>query len=315
VGSWDAHAAPAPPIVVVALLLSLAPDLDTPKSLIGALCPPLSRCIERTVGHRTLTHSLAALAVVAGASYLLVPAYWPILAGAYASHLAVDLLIGIHGITLLWPSRASLTLAGWRNDGPAPRRLLLMVLPITLLATAWPQLHPLLAPTLDAAASVANPLATPKPTPATPTPVPPITLHLALPAGVGLSALRVHVGDTLHEGQLLARWEPPATPTPLPPVPLPAPLPAPASRPFVAFVDHPSPAVAEADAALAALTTAQTAERAALLAAQQRAIADLQRRRDDAQRTLAQRSSAAARARPRFAALRGLRGSSVPRRR
>jgi membrane-bound metal-dependent hydrolase YbcI (DUF457 family) len=272
------------PIVVVALLLSLAPDLDTPKSLIGALCPPLSRRIERTVGHRTITHSLLALALVAGVAYLLAPAYWLVLAGAYASHLLLDLLIGVQGITLFWPTGEWFTLAAWRNDGRAPRALLVTLLCAVALVALWPTLAPTFSPQVSAAL---NPLATPKPTPATPTPVPPITLHLALPAGVGLSALRVHVGDTLHEGQLLARWEA-ATPIPQQSPTAPVPLPTPAAIPLPLTDSSVLRGVAEAAAALQALTTAQSAERAALLAAQQRQRADLQRRRDDAQRALDQ---------------------------
>jgi membrane-bound metal-dependent hydrolase YbcI (DUF457 family) len=286
----------SPLIVALALLLSLAPDIDTPKSLLGALLKPVSVPLERQLGHRTATHSLAALALVTLVAYLLAPHGGITLAAAYASHLALDLLIGVQGIILFWPSGAFLTLAGWRDDGPAPRRLLLILLPITLLAASWPQFAPLLAPTLNAAVAVTNPIATPKPTPATPTPVPAITLHIALPAGVGLSALRVHVGDVLTEGQLLARWEA-ATPSPWPALILSPPLPTPSSSPCppvslspCLLVSPPdsaaSRALAEATAALSSLTTAHAAERAALLATQQRQIADFQRQLADAQRTL-----------------------------
>lgn len=280
-------AGPTPPAVfLAALLLGQLPDIDTPRALLGRLLRPLSTAIETRYGHRTITHSLLALALVAGASYLLAPSYWLTLAGAYASHLAIDLLIGASGIALLWPARLWLTIAAWREDGPAPRALLGTLLCAVIAVTLWPTLAPTFSPQVTAAL---NPLATPKPATPQPTVRPSIHLSIALPAGVGLSALRVHVGDTLREGQLLAHWEAPGPPLPT-------------SRPFVSFVDHPSPAalpvpltdssaargVAEATAALQALTTLHAAERTALLAAQQRDRADLQRVLADAQRTLDQ---------------------------
>jgi membrane-bound metal-dependent hydrolase YbcI (DUF457 family) len=174
--------------------------------------------LERRFGHRTITHSLLALGLVAGLAYLLVPPWWPLLGGAYASHLAIDLLIGRQGIMLLWPSGEFLTLTAWRDDGPAPRVLLLILLPAVVLAALWPQLGPLLTPRIAAAVAVANPISTPTPTKApTPQPTerPSITLSFELPAGVGLSALKVRAGDTIAEGQVLAQWEQ-KSPTPWP---------------------------------------------------------------------------------------------------
>src|SRR2546421_10205033 len=92
-----------PAVFALALALALAPDLDTPRSLIGQLCLPLSSALERRIGHRTVTHSLLALALVAGAASLLLPAWWQVLTAAYASHLALDLLIGPQGLMLFWP--------------------------------------------------------------------------------------------------------------------------------------------------------------------------------------------------------------------
>lgn len=276
-------AGPTPPAVfLAALLLGQLPDIDTPRALLGRLLRPFSTAIETRYGHRTITHSLLALALVASTSYLLAPSYWLTLAGAYASHLLIDLLIGASGIALLWPARLWLTIAAWREDGPAPRALLGTLLCAVVLVALWPTIAPILSPQVTAAL---NPLATPKPATPQPTLRPSIRLSIALPAGVGLSALRVHVGDVLTEGQLLARWEV-ATPSPWLPPTASAPPPTPAAIPLPLTDSSAARGVAEADAALQALTTSYTAERTALLTAQQRDRADLQRVLADAQRTL-----------------------------
>jgi len=270
--------------LVLALFLALAPDIDTPKSLIGSLLKPISVPLERRFGHRTATHSLLALALVAGVAYLLFPRSWMVLAAAYGSHLVLDLLIGVQGIMLLWPTGDFLTLTGWRDDGPAPRLLLSLLLPAAVIAAMWPQLGPVLNAPIHAAVAVANPISTPTPKP---TERPSIHLSFELPAGVGLSALRVQKGDVIAEDQVLAQWERPA-PTPWPTPTAPATPPPPAALPITGADQAAARGVAEAQAALDALTTAQAAARAALLADQQRELADQQRMLAEAQRQLGQ---------------------------
>ncbi|MDQ2998490.1 MAG: metal-dependent hydrolase [Chloroflexota bacterium] len=124
-----------PPLVFAAsLLLALLPDIDTPKSLIGSLLRPISRLLERKIGHRTVTHSLLALGLIAGTAYLIAPAWWLVLTAAYASHLLLDLLIGVQGIMLFWPSGEWMTLTAWRDNGPAPKILLSLLLPSMIIA-------------------------------------------------------------------------------------------------------------------------------------------------------------------------------------
>ncbi len=284
-----------PPLIVAAsLLLALLPDLDTPKSLIGSLLRPISVPIERRLGHRTATHSVLALALVAGVAFILAPAWWLVLAGAYASHLLLDLLIGVQGIMLFWPGDAWMTLTAWRDHGPAPKILLSLLVPAALIAATWAQLAPLLIPSISAAVAVANPIATPPPTRA-PTPAaterPSIQLRFALPPDVGLSAVRVTTGDTIIEGQTLAAWSVAApTPWPTPTTPsIPGAPSVDAARAATPIADaDASQALREAQAAQVALTTAQAAERSALVAEQQRAVADQQRQIADAQRALDQ---------------------------
>lgn len=130
----------APLDVAFALLLGLAPDFDTPKSLVGSLACSISVPLERRVGHRTATHSL------------------------------LDLLIGVQGVRLFWPMQQFLTLTAWRDDGPMPRVLLPLAAPALPVARADPSWRRPAAPAVTAAAAVANPIATPHPSPTPPAP-------------------------------------------------------------------------------------------------------------------------------------------------
>ena len=81
------------PALGCALLGSLLPDLDSPKSGLGRFLPFLSQPIERRWGHRTVTHSLLALGALAVA---LLPlglyrgAWYVALLIGYFSHLVLD---------------------------------------------------------------------------------------------------------------------------------------------------------------------------------------------------------------------------------
>jgi inner membrane protein len=88
----------------LAVIGSLAPDIDHPKSTLGQLVKPLSVPIAFVFGHRGVTHST--LAVIACAWVLYEHAGYsrlilPFLIG-YISHLGGDLLTPA-GLPLLWP--------------------------------------------------------------------------------------------------------------------------------------------------------------------------------------------------------------------
>lgn len=109
------------PLAVVAAWL---PDLDNPRSRLGnglsrvknpilnAATRPLSWALRaasftlmRTVGHRTLTHSLLGLAIFSLPVWLFVGAFPNVfyaLAAGYASHIVADAL-NTRGVPLLWP--------------------------------------------------------------------------------------------------------------------------------------------------------------------------------------------------------------------
>ena len=94
-------------LILFCVLLGLLPDIDTQASYIGRIFPDLSRALERSVGHRTLTHSLLALFVVGLLTRLLTPD-WILLTAAYGSHIALDMIVGGRaGVMLFWPWKQS----------------------------------------------------------------------------------------------------------------------------------------------------------------------------------------------------------------
>lgn len=103
---------------VAALFLgALAPDLDSPHSLLSRLFPP-ARLIHRRWGHRTLLHSLLGLLLATTGLYLIGQVLGLLLpqptgasvllffATGFASHLIADCLT-VRGIPLLFPLRVS----------------------------------------------------------------------------------------------------------------------------------------------------------------------------------------------------------------
>lgn len=121
---------------------ALLPDIDTGRSRIGRIAGPLSALLERRFGHRTLTHSLLGLALLALlASPLLLGqrGLWTMLLAGCASHLLLDTAT-VSGVPLLWPSRLRFWLVGnraWRvPTGSARERAWLAVLSLITLALA-----------------------------------------------------------------------------------------------------------------------------------------------------------------------------------
>ena len=95
-----------PAVAAFAVLGALLPDVDTPTSLIGKLCLPLARLLERRFGHRTVTHSLLGLALFTGpvVPLGLVNPQWPLAFGlGYLSHLLID-CANKSGTPLFYPS-------------------------------------------------------------------------------------------------------------------------------------------------------------------------------------------------------------------
>ena len=97
------------PALGCAILGSLLPDIDTPHSSIGRLLPFVATPIERRWGHRTVTHSFAALMLVA---VLTLPLYghrracFAAFLIGYTSHLMADCATK-SGVPLFYPHPAA----------------------------------------------------------------------------------------------------------------------------------------------------------------------------------------------------------------
>ncbi|WBF43567.1 metal-dependent hydrolase [Serratia rubidaea] len=98
-------------IIPAALLTSLLPDIDHPKSVLGQRLSWIAKPIARAFGHRGFTHSLLAITGGMMLFQLDVPRSWPIPTDAlhamiigYFSHLLADMLTP-SGVPLLWPCR------------------------------------------------------------------------------------------------------------------------------------------------------------------------------------------------------------------
>jgi inner membrane protein len=91
----------SPYSIALAVVASLAPDIDNPRSPVGLTCLPLSRWINRRYGHRTVTHSLTALAVTTIIFQLahFHPLIWFF---GFLSHLIFD-MVTIQGVPLFHP--------------------------------------------------------------------------------------------------------------------------------------------------------------------------------------------------------------------
>jgi inner membrane protein len=94
------------PINTIAIgVASLLPDIDTEASRVGRVVPFLSRRIEKRFGHRTLTHSLLFILLIATVSlpilFIDIDLYVCLLVG-YASHPFLDTMT-INGVRLFYP--------------------------------------------------------------------------------------------------------------------------------------------------------------------------------------------------------------------
>lgn len=108
-----------PACLGLALLGSLLPDIDHPKSWLGKRLQPISSGVASALGHRGVTHSaLAVAACTWGLSRGGAPR-WVVapLAVGYLSHLAADLLTP-GGLRLAWPLRRTWALPLCKTGSP-----------------------------------------------------------------------------------------------------------------------------------------------------------------------------------------------------
>jgi inner membrane protein len=148
-----------PPAYVYPAAVTAAwlPDVDNPRSTLGnglsrlknpalnLLSRPLSWALRttsfvlvRTVGHRTLTHSLVGVLLFSLTVWLLLRGFPNLvlaLVAGYASHILADAL-NIRGVPLFWPVRRPFRLlpGGVRSGGAVEVAVALVALAFTLYA-------------------------------------------------------------------------------------------------------------------------------------------------------------------------------------
>ena len=110
-----------PAVATAAVLGALLPDVDTPTSPAGRVCPPFARWLERRVGHRTLTHSGVGLglASIPALPLVWIDGHWLLaFALGYLSHLLVD-AANPPGVPLFYPSPVRAVFPGREALRPA----------------------------------------------------------------------------------------------------------------------------------------------------------------------------------------------------
>jgi len=96
---------PTVSLLAVVAIASLLPDIDHPKSVLGTILFPISTYISRKFGHRTVTHSLAFVGMVAAASapmFLVHWSYWLAIVVGTLAHIVSDGM-NVSGVPLMWP--------------------------------------------------------------------------------------------------------------------------------------------------------------------------------------------------------------------
>ena len=98
----------SPYYLVTIVFAAQLPDIDHTKSLIGLTSYPIAKYLNRSYGHRTITHSLAALvtlSLLAGMASVYFTGhriYGTVFFLAYLSHLVLDMTT-VQGVPLFYP--------------------------------------------------------------------------------------------------------------------------------------------------------------------------------------------------------------------
>lgn len=130
-----------PVAAALGAVAALLPDVDEPGSTVNRRLPVIGPVLGRSLRHRTVTHSLAALAGLPLAAHLLLRhVAWTWLAvgaAGYGSHLFCDLLTPA-GIDLFWPVGGRVRLGGFvRTGGGLEEGLFLPGFAVALVWALW----------------------------------------------------------------------------------------------------------------------------------------------------------------------------------
>lgn len=105
---WNINIFNSPITLVITAVVSILPDADHTKSIIGKTLYPVAKFINKNYGHRTITHSLIALIVITIIAELIKrilnieTPITHIIFFAYLSHIILD-MITLQGVALLFP--------------------------------------------------------------------------------------------------------------------------------------------------------------------------------------------------------------------
>ena len=145
-------------ILVFAILGSLFPDIDMPRSVIGRLFPFISKPLERRFGHRTITHSVIgwlATSLILSAILILLciltkqslaipislcKRWLAAFAIGYFSHLVLD-MFNPRGSQLFWPNRSRDVIPKnprFRPESGSKVEVIIFILFTVLLFSAFP---------------------------------------------------------------------------------------------------------------------------------------------------------------------------------
>ncbi|MFH5184329.1 metal-dependent hydrolase [Paenibacillus sp. TAB 01] len=103
--SWDTAGA-----LLLGCFAGPLADIDKPGSVMAKLFFPVSSLLRMLhIHHRTMTHSLLFLVLLATASFPIPALYYSTFLLAYASHPLIDLL-NEQGVALFWPVRTKIRL-------------------------------------------------------------------------------------------------------------------------------------------------------------------------------------------------------------
>lgn len=145
-------------IILFAILGSIIPDIDHPKSIIGKLFYPISAPLERRYGHRTITHSLVGWAIstvlfsviiglisfiphIANWGWSDLPIRWiAAFSISYFSHLILD-MFNPRGSQMFWPDPGRDVIPKnpkFRPESGAPIEVFIFFVLLALMSLSFP---------------------------------------------------------------------------------------------------------------------------------------------------------------------------------
>jgi membrane-bound metal-dependent hydrolase YbcI (DUF457 family) len=143
-------------IILVAVVGSIMPDIDYPRSLVGTIFRPISAFLENRYGHRTVTHSLLGwliaslgfgliiavlMLVIHNEEFaILAPRWAAAFSLSYFSHLLLD-MFNKRGSQMFWPDQGRDVIPKYyklRTESGAPIEVAIFLALVVLMVLALP---------------------------------------------------------------------------------------------------------------------------------------------------------------------------------